>query len=177
MQYRNLLSKTSKRSPFFHYNASFDPIEVVRGHMVDDLEIKPGYLTNFLGVVIDPRFFPSILNDKAGSIEDIPIPANWHADMAEWGFALRSIDLARGSFTMIELGCGWGCWMNNTGVAARRRGLKVHVIGVEADEGVSGSPGKHYKRTHSLSPRSRSTEASRQRRMGSPFFLGRRPRG
>ncbi len=36
---------------------------------------------------------------------------------------------------MAELGCGWGCWMNNTGVAARTAGLDVHLIGVEGDEG------------------------------------------
>jgi hypothetical protein len=35
---------------------------------------------------------------------------------------------------MIELGCGWGCWMNNAGVAARSTDRRVHVIGVEGDE-------------------------------------------
>jgi hypothetical protein len=40
-------------------------------------------------------------------VEPIPIPANWHADIAEWAAALRAVDLARGSFTMAELGCGW----------------------------------------------------------------------
>ena len=55
--------------------------------------------------------------------------------MAEWGAALRAVDLARGQFTVIELGCGWGCWMNNAGVAARRVGLDVHLIGIEGDEG------------------------------------------
>jgi hypothetical protein len=55
--------------------------------------------------------------------------------MAEWGAALRAVDLACDNFTMIELGCGWGCWMNNTGVAARRRSLNVRLIGVEGDKG------------------------------------------
>jgi hypothetical protein len=86
-------------------------------------------------VRIDPKFSPVILQGRAGEVEGIPIPANWHADVAEWGAALRAVDLARGTFTVIELGCGWGCWMNNTGVAARRTGLDVHLIGVEGDEG------------------------------------------
>jgi hypothetical protein len=86
-------------------------------------------------VRIDPKFSPVILQGRAGEVEGIPIPANWHADVAEWGAALRAVDLARGTFTVIELGCGWGCWMNNTGVAARRAGLNVHLIGVEGDEG------------------------------------------
>ena len=121
-------------SPFFHYNAAFDPQEVMRRHAVPDLQPSPRYLTNFLGVRIDPKFFPTILGGLAGKIEGVPIPANWHADIAEWGAALRAVDLARGSFTVIELGCGWGCWMNNIGVAARRAGLEVHLIGVEGDE-------------------------------------------
>lgn len=125
-------------SPFFHYNAAFDPQEVMRRHAVPGLVPRPGLLTNFLGVLIDPKFFPSILQDRAGEVEGIPIPANWHADIAEWGAALRAVDLARGRFTVMELGCGWGCWLNNTGVAARRAGLDVHLIGVEGDEGHIG---------------------------------------
>ncbi len=35
----------------------------------------------------------------------------------------------------MELGCGWGCWIANTGVAARSAGLKPHLIGVEGDAG------------------------------------------
>lgn len=125
-------------SPFYCYNASFDPLDVIRRHAVPNLVGSPAHLTNFLGVRIDPKFFPTILQGRAGEVEGIPIPANWHADIAEWGAALRAVDLASDTFTVIELGCGWGCWMNNTGVAARRAGLSVHLIGVEGDEGHIG---------------------------------------
>jgi hypothetical protein len=126
---------TPRASPFFYYHANFNPEEVIRRHAAPDIQAAPAYLTNFLGVRIDPKFYPPLLEGRGGEIEPVPIPANWHADIAEWGAALRAVDLARGSFTMIELGCGWGCWMNNTGVAARRAGLAVHLIGVEGDEG------------------------------------------
>jgi hypothetical protein len=126
---------SSQGSPFFHYNAGFDPQEAMRRHAVANPQPHPGYLTNFLGVLIDPKYFPGILDGTAGTVEPIPIPANWHSDIAEWGAALRAVDLARDSFTMIELGCGWGCWMNNTGSAARRLGLDVFLIGVEGDPG------------------------------------------
>ena len=122
-------------SPFSHYNSQFDAIDTMQRHAVANLTPTEGYLTNFLGVRIPPKVFPTILDDRAGQVEAIPIPANWHADIAEWAAALRAVDLARDSFTMIELGCGWGCWMNNSGVAARNAGLKVHLIGVEGDEG------------------------------------------
>ena len=87
-----------------------------------DLPATPGYVTNFLGVRIDPAFAPEALAGKAGTVEPVPIPANWHADIAEWAAALRAVELAGDTFRMIELGCGWGCWMNNTGAAARRAG-------------------------------------------------------
>lgn len=122
-------------SPFFYYNATFDAHATIARHARDDLTADPTYLTNFLGVRINPKFLPEILDGRAGEVEEVPIPANWHADIAEWAAALRAVDLARDRFVMAELGCGWGCWMNNTGTAARTAGLDVHLIGVEGDEG------------------------------------------
>jgi FkbM family methyltransferase len=132
---RDLTTMALERSPFFHYNTMFDPMEVIKRHAAPDLVARPGYLTNYLGVLIDPKFLPEVLQGRQGEVEGIPIPANWHADIAEWGAALRAVDLARKSFTVVELGCGWGCWMNNTGVAARRVGLDVRIVGVEGDLG------------------------------------------
>ncbi|AGB47342.1 hypothetical protein Mesau_05030 [Mesorhizobium australicum WSM2073] len=120
-------------SVFFHYNCSFDAIGAMNSHARSDLQAHPSYVTNFLGVKVSPRFFPGILGGKAGTVEPIPIPANWHADIAEWAAALRAVDLASGRFRVVELGCGWGCWLNNTGVAARNRGLEVELIGIEGD--------------------------------------------
>jgi hypothetical protein len=127
------LAGSAKHSPFEHFNASIDVAEIIKRHANPDARAIPEYVVNFLGVVI-PTKIMQFLADKAGWLDAIPIPANFHADMAEWGGALRAVDLARGSFTMIELGCGWGCWMNNTGVAARAAGLKVRLTGIEADE-------------------------------------------
>ncbi len=129
-------------SPFLHYHANFDAEAMLRRHAVPDPQPRPGYLVNFLGVAIDPKYFPAILDGRAGTVEPVPIPANWHADIAEWAAALRAVELAharaKGRFTMIELGCGWGCWMNNTGVAARRLGLATTLIGIEGDPGHIG---------------------------------------
>lgn len=120
-------------SVFAHYNCSFDAIGTINKHARRDLQPHPSYVINFLGVKVSPRFFPDILQDKAGTVEPIPIPANWHADIAEWAAALRAVDLASGRFRVVELGCGWGCWLSNTGAAARRKGLSVELIGIEGD--------------------------------------------
>jgi hypothetical protein len=122
-------------SPFFHYNSNFDAQEVMKAHAVPDLKPDSQYLTNFLGVLIDTKFFPEILHGRAGQVEPIPIPANWHADIAEWAAVLRAVNLSGKSFTVIELGCGWGCWLNNSGAAARRSSREPHLIGIEGDQG------------------------------------------
>jgi hypothetical protein len=120
-------------SPFFYYNACFDVRATIARHAAPDLVRHPDYLTNYLGVRIDPKFMPKILDGRAGEVEGMPIPANWHADMAEWAAALRAVELAKETFTMAELGCGWGCWLTNTGVAARAAGLTVDLIGIEGN--------------------------------------------
>jgi hypothetical protein len=51
------------------------------------------------------------------------------------GAVLRAVDHASDSFAMVELGCGWGCWMSISAIAARLAGKTVHVTGVEGDEG------------------------------------------
>ena len=141
----SLLNKLSvangEQSPFFNYESSFDAIEVMNRHAREGLKPSPNHLTNFLGVRISPELFPGILDGRAGVVEPVPIPANWHADIAEWGAALRAVELAKDTFQVIELGCGWGCWLINTGAAARQAGLKVEMIGIEGD-------GDHVKLAH-----------------------------
>jgi hypothetical protein len=129
--------RRSKNSPFYYFHGSLDVEGIIRAHENPEREAKPGHLVNFLGVAMNVAFMPLIAG-AGGQVEGLPIPANYHAEMAEFAAVLRAVDLARGRFTMIELGCGWGCWMNNTGVAARRRGLTVNLNGVEGDEGHLG---------------------------------------
>jgi hypothetical protein len=134
----------NEMSPFFHYNSNFDAQGVMKKHAATGLKPNAQYLTNFLGVLIDPKFLPKILDGRAGQVEEIPIPANWHADIAEWAGALRAVDLSGNSFTVMELGCGWGCWINNTGVTARRSGRKPYLIGIEGDRGHIGFAREAY---------------------------------
>ena len=120
-------------SKLFHsYSATFDCSETIENHAKESLVPRDGFLTNFLGTIVDPSYFEQLLG-RQGSIEPPPIPGNWHACMSEWGACLRALDLAQSPFTMIELGCGWGCWLNNMAVAARNKGFDYKLIGVEGD--------------------------------------------
>jgi hypothetical protein len=40
----------------FFITTCFDAVRVMRAHAVPDLKPNPPYLTNFLGVLIDPKF-------------------------------------------------------------------------------------------------------------------------
>lgn len=120
-------------SPLDHYFCEFSATAVMDAFSRQNQAATPGLVTNFLGTRISPKVYPSLLDSLAGTVEPRPDPGNWHADIAEWAAALRSVDLARGSYRIVELGCGWGCWITNMGVAARSRGLRVDLIGIEGD--------------------------------------------
>ena len=120
-------------SPFNHFNSSIDAYTIIQKHLNPDRAPKAGHVVNFLGVAVNRDFLPKHIASKLPDVEGPPNPANWHTDVSEVAAALRAVNLAEHTFTMIELGCGWGCWMNSTGVAARRRGLNVHLIGIEGD--------------------------------------------
>ena len=124
----------SPESRFWHYLSAFDAIGTINKYARKQIEPSPAFVTNFLGVKTRPEFYPKILTDRAGTVEPPPIPANWHADIAEWASCLRAIDLAGDRFVMLELGCGWGCWINNLGVAAKSVGKKVRLFGMEGDQ-------------------------------------------
>lgn len=124
----------AKQGPERPFHQRIDAAAIIRKYEDPHRVARPGHVVNFQGVAINVRFAPQY-ERYAGLVSEVPIPCNFHADMSEWGAALRAVDLAQGSFAMIELGCGWGCWMTATAFAARRRGLPFHVTGVEGDPG------------------------------------------
>ena len=124
------------KSPFWHYNcAFFDPIELINKYTLNSQISADSYYTNSFGVLINPKYFPGILDGKEGTIENTPLPANFHTDISELGACFRAIELSGNSFVMVELGCGWGCWMNITGKIAKKLDKKIKLIGVEGDDG------------------------------------------
>ncbi|MGH7947708.1 MAG: class I SAM-dependent methyltransferase, partial [Candidatus Binataceae bacterium] len=85
--------ETIQQSPFWNYLSAFDTIGTIQKYAGQSVRPSPGFATNFLGVKTRPAFYPSILTERAGTVDPSPIPANWHADIAEWASCLRSIDL------------------------------------------------------------------------------------
>ena len=123
-----------KPHPCEAYNAQVDAEAIVRRHEDRGRQAIADRYVSYFGVAINPAFVPAMLAGREGQVEADPLPNNWHSDTAEFAAALRAVELASGTFTAIELGCGWACWLLLTGTAARRRGLRPFLIGAEADE-------------------------------------------
>ena len=123
-----------EQSPFYHYNSVFDAQQLIHKYARPHVTAHPSYATNFIGLKLKGDYMPECVRHNVGSVEPAPIPANWHADIAEFGAVLRAIDIHQGGeFVMGELGCGWGCWIGIAGLAAKARGLTVKLFGVEGD--------------------------------------------
>lgn len=87
------------------------------------------FVDTFVGSRIRKDFYtPQFLarNPLDGFAED-------SEEVFEWLDLLESIEVASDLFTMIELGAGHGRWLVAGAVAARRRGLGIRLVGVEAE--------------------------------------------
>lgn len=125
----------TRQGPLWNYTALFDPLQLVLSFENPDRQEVKGHIVNYIGVAIDvEKFFPNLGIAGAG-VEGPPIPSNWHADIAEFAAVFRAITFSGDTFRMAELGCGWGCWMNISGMAARQRGKEIFLTGVEGDLG------------------------------------------
>lgn len=121
-------------SALYCYYCEFDAEKIIDGFHAKDQTSEPEVIKNFLGTKIAPYVFPTLLQHRIGEVEGKPAPGNWHADIAEWAAALHSVSQAKYIYRIVELGCGWGCWITNMGIAARGNGLNLDLIGIEGDQ-------------------------------------------
>ena len=98
-------------------------------------KVEAGWTVNFLGVATRQEFF-------AGMTGVVPSESGWvetehpayNEEYLEWIDVLEAVAGADGTFTMIELGAGWGRWLMNGAAAARAHGrLRLQLVGVEAE--------------------------------------------
>jgi FkbM family methyltransferase len=98
-------------------------------------EVEVGFSANFLGVRTRDAYnlgWPGFVLSQGGWVETRHPP--FDEDYFEWIDVLEAVVEAEGVFTMIELGAGWGRWLLNGAEAARRRGgLRLRLVGVEAE--------------------------------------------
>lgn len=104
------------------------------------VEVEEGYWGNFLGSQTCCSVLDYGIHFSGQTIETDPIPNDGlHGNVTEYCALLeaidRSLELGRTTFTMIELGAGWGPWVGNAGVVAKRLGFEaINLVGVEAGQ-------------------------------------------
>lgn len=97
---------------------------------------------DFLGGRTDPKFRAQFSPDPEGPVAPpLPVPS---APYFEWIALFEAIGAAEGSFTMAELGAGYGPWLAAAWLACRRARIdEVTLIGVEMDPQLFGWLGEH----------------------------------
>lgn len=95
-----------------------------------DGDSLPGYDVDYIGFHASGDWEARALHIR-GNLA-IPVPS-LNEEYFEWIDLLEAVDSARGTFTMVELGAGYGRWGIRGAVAARKRGLKPRVRFVEAE--------------------------------------------
>ena len=108
---------------------AFDRLPIYTG------EAESGFETDFLGIRTRCEY-------SAGAIitaMPVQTTVDPHEDYFEWIDLLESILAAKGQYTMLELGAGYGRWAVRAAAAVRQlRGLPFHLVAVE------GEP-RHYR--------------------------------
>ena len=100
------------------------------------LETEAGFVTDWLGIKHRLEDLPFLNKSLSGrAIAGIPVPDDgFHAEAIEYLSLFAAIESSGESFTMMELGAGWGPWLTASGVVAKRKGKKtIRLVGVEGE--------------------------------------------
>ena len=110
-----------------------DLLETMRAPDLPD----PGteFLVGWDGVRTRVRMLPFAPPELAGTVDTaLPIPDDgYRSEAVEYVALAQALATARTSFRIVEVGAGWAPWSVAGVVQARRRGLPVQALAVEAD--------------------------------------------
>jgi len=118
-----------------HSGCSFDDIELLSGYVDINAKLLDGYYTDFFGIKTPIRVVSSLAHRSGVVNTDIPVPDDSvHANTVEYCCLFDAIEQSKDTFTMFELGAGWGPWMTCAAVACKKRGFsEINIIGVEGE--------------------------------------------
>ena len=111
-------------------------LRIFAGFRNPNAKAEPGFVVDFLG----GRTRVTSLWDDArkldGRLLDLPVPADYHAEAAEWVGLLKTVQSAGARWAGMELGAGFGPWIVAGANAARLKGITdIRLCAVEADAG------------------------------------------
>jgi FkbM family methyltransferase len=95
--------------------------------------LKPaGFSIGWTGVLVEDALF-DWPHSEAGSVCISGQPEGGSDGYFDLIALYRAVDRAQGSFTMFELGAGYGYWLSEGWAAARKRNLAAKLVGVEGE--------------------------------------------
>jgi FkbM family methyltransferase len=95
--------------------------------------VAAGYDVDSLGVFYDVQMFdPTAERPPARDCERQILEFSGEGYF-DWIELLQAVDTASGSFTMVELGAGYGYWSMEAALAARQRDLASRLVAIEAE--------------------------------------------
>ena len=109
-------------------------------------EFPPNCDADFLGTVVPPEFVRGLvpLGTHAWKVEDFYV--RYNEEYFEWIDLLESVVAANGTYTMIDLGAGYGRWSVRAAYAVKQYDSKLQcrLIAVEPEPVVYGWMQKHF---------------------------------
>ena len=95
-------------------------------------QVESGYSVDFVGVKTKMSYFTE--NHIDSHIENCKVP-EFNEEYFEWIDVLTSVTEAINSYTMIELGAGWGRWISRAFMALKQKfpTMPYTLVGVEAE--------------------------------------------
>ncbi|MFJ4157058.1 FkbM family methyltransferase [Pseudomonas sp. NPDC089752] len=110
-------------------------LQLLDKYAAPDARPAQGFYTDFSGVRTRLSFFGIDSHPGEQHVGRIPFPDDaLHAEAIEYIAALVALEQARDSFTVVELGAGYGPWLVFAAKAAQQRGIAhINLLAVEAD--------------------------------------------
>jgi FkbM family methyltransferase len=105
--------------------------------------MPPFHWVDFLGAKVSQDFVAG-LRVASKPCEFAATLPEFDEEYFEWIALLEAVQAARDSFTMIELGAGFGRWAVRGGLAARQRNLPFRLVAVEAEPAVYNWLRQHF---------------------------------
>jgi len=123
------------------------PLQIYSGYTEEDVLLLQSFVVQkaslerdfYIDGFSNKTLFSSVPFREDFDLERLTLPApddGFHAEALEYVTVCDSVKRAGSSYCIVEVGAGWGPWINLGGVLARSHGIKdINIIGVEAHPG------------------------------------------
>ena len=119
---------------FEYYNGGLSVYDEIISVPAVDISPLPDLRINFIGLALTADVLPKTMWSGA-TTEPAPIPGNWHACMVEWGCVIHAVKHSGPRFRIVEVGCAWGCWIQNARKLSRLFGKTTFKgVGIDGDQ-------------------------------------------